>query len=97
MSETIKLAAFCGSLRKASFNRLALAAFTERLPAGTTLSTIEFGDWPHYDTDGAMVVTNAGFTAQAITLARSADVQLWDRHDIARELIDPRRGTPRNP
>lgn len=51
MPETIKLAAFCGSLRKASFNRLALAAFAERLPAGTTLSTIEFGDWPHYDAD----------------------------------------------
>jgi len=24
-------------------------------------------------------------------------VELWDRDDIARELIDPRRGTPRNP
>ena len=31
MSETIKLAAFCGSLRKASFNRLALKAFAERV------------------------------------------------------------------
>src|SRR3990167_4299871 len=52
MSEpSIKLAAFCGSLRKASFNRLALAAFTERLPAGVTLSTIEIGDWPLYDAD----------------------------------------------
>ena len=41
MSEpNIKLVAFCGSLRKGSFNRLALAAFTERLPAGVTLSTI---------------------------------------------------------
>ena len=27
MSETLKLAAFCGSLRKASLNRLALTAF----------------------------------------------------------------------
>ena len=51
MSETIKLAAFCGSLRKASFNRLALKAFAERLPPGTTLSTIEIGDWPLYDAD----------------------------------------------
>lgn len=51
MSDTIKLAAFCGSLRKASFNRLALAAFAERLPAGVTLSTIEIGDWPLYDAD----------------------------------------------
>jgi chromate reductase, NAD(P)H dehydrogenase (quinone) len=52
MSEpNIKLAAFCGSLRKASFNRMALAAFAERLPAGTSLSTIEIGDWPLYDAD----------------------------------------------
>ena len=51
MSEPIKLAAFCGSLRKASFNRMALHAFTERLPAGVTLSTIEIGEWPLYDAD----------------------------------------------
>jgi chromate reductase len=51
MSEPIKLAAFCGSLRKASFNRMALTAFTERLPAGVSLSTIEIGDWPLYDAD----------------------------------------------
>ena len=51
MSETLKLAAFCGSLRKASLNRLALTAFAERLPAGTTLSTIAIGDWPLYDAD----------------------------------------------
>ena len=30
MSEPIKLVAFCGSLRKASFNRLALNAFVEK-------------------------------------------------------------------
>jgi chromate reductase, NAD(P)H dehydrogenase (quinone) len=51
MSEPIKLAAFCGSLRKASFNRMALSAFIERLPAGTTVQTIEIGDWPLYDAD----------------------------------------------
>jgi len=52
MSEPkIKLVAFCGSLRKASFNRIALQAFAERLPAEVTLSTIEIGDWPHYDAD----------------------------------------------
>src|SRR5882672_7111728 len=51
MSEPIKLVAFCGSLRKASFNRMALGVFTERLPAGVTLSTIEIGDWPLYDAD----------------------------------------------
>jgi chromate reductase len=50
MSEPIKLVAFCGSLRKASFNRLALNAFTQRLPQGTELSTIEI-DWPLYNAD----------------------------------------------
>jgi chromate reductase len=51
MSEPIKLVAFCGSLRKASFNRYALNAFAERLPAGCTMQTIEIGDWPMYDAD----------------------------------------------
>jgi chromate reductase len=50
MSEPIKLVAFCGSLRKASFNRLALNAFVERLPAGVTSQTIEI-DWPLYNAD----------------------------------------------
>ena len=51
MSESIKLAAFCGSLRKASFNRLALHAFAERVPKGVAVETIEIGDWPLYDAD----------------------------------------------
>jgi chromate reductase len=50
MSEPIKLVAFCGSLRKASFNRLALQAFIERLPSGVTAETIEI-DWPMYNAD----------------------------------------------
>lgn len=51
MSESIKLAAFCGSLRQGSFNRLALNAFVERVPSGTTVQTIEIGDWPLYNAD----------------------------------------------
>ncbi len=52
MSEpNIKLVAFCGSLRKGSFNHLALNAFTQRLPQGVSLSTIEIGGWPLYDAD----------------------------------------------
>ena len=51
MSESLKLVAFCGSLRKASFNRLSLQAFVERLPAGATCETVEIGDWPLYDAD----------------------------------------------
>ena len=52
MSEpNIKLVAFCGSLRKGSFNRLALQAFIERLPQGASVETIEIGDWPLYNAD----------------------------------------------
>lgn len=52
MSEpAIKLVAFCGSLRKASFNRMALHAFIERLPQGVSVETIEIGDWPLYNAD----------------------------------------------
>ena len=68
MSEpTLKLVAFCGSLRKASFNRLALTAFTQRLPQGSSLSTIEIGDWPLYDAD----IQAKGFPAP-VTAAQQA-------------------------
>jgi chromate reductase len=66
MSEPIKLVAFCGSLRKASFNRLALNAFTQRLPQGATLSTIEI-DWPLYNAD----IQAKGFPAP-VTAAQQA-------------------------
>jgi chromate reductase len=51
MSEPIKLVAFVGSLRQGSFNRMALHAFVERLPAGTSVQTVEIGDWPLYNFD----------------------------------------------
>ena len=51
MSEPIKVVAFCGSLRKASFNRMALHAFIERLPAGTSVADHRNGDWPLYNAD----------------------------------------------
>jgi chromate reductase len=51
MSEPIKLVAFVGSLRRGSFNKMALQAFIERLPAGTSVQTIEIGDWPLYNFD----------------------------------------------
>ena len=51
MSEPIKLVAFCGSLRQGSFNRMALREFIERVPAGTSVQTIEIGDWPLYTFD----------------------------------------------
>ena len=67
MSEPIKLVAFCGSLRKASFNRMALNLFAEKLPAGCTMQTIEIGDWPLYDAD----VQAKGFPAP-VTAAQQA-------------------------
>jgi len=44
----------------------------------------------HYGADRAMVVTNATFTPAALELAATNAVVLWDRDDIARELLAPR-------
>lgn len=41
----------------------------------------------HYGVTDAMVVTNRTFTPAAIELAGSTGVILWDRDDIARELL----------
>src|SRR5262249_35551348 len=60
MSEPMKLVAFCGSLRQGSFNRMALQAFIERLPAGVSAQTIEIGDWPLYNFD----IQSKGFPDQ---------------------------------
>lgn len=51
MSEPMNVVAFCGSLRKGSFNRMALHAFIERVPQGMKVEAIEFADWPIYDAD----------------------------------------------
>lgn len=40
----------------------------------------------HYQAQRALVVTNSRFTAQAIQLARSNAVDLWDRDRLAQEL-----------
>ncbi len=81
MSEPIKLAAFCGSLRKASFNRMALHAFIERLPAGVTAETIEIGDWPLYDAD----LQAKGFPRQGA--GRSEDAAGGRRHRVRKSGI----------
>ena len=47
----------------------------------------------HYRADRAMVVTNTTFTPAARELAATNDVVLWDRDDIARELLAPRGRT----
>jgi restriction system protein len=43
----------------------------------------------HYGTERAMVVTNSTFTPAAVELGASTGVVLWDRDDIARELLAP--------
>ncbi len=41
----------------------------------------------HYGTEEAIVATNSTFTPAAIEMAESTGVALWDRDDIARELL----------
>lgn len=45
----ITIAGLCGSLRKASFNRMALAQFGRSLPEGVTLVPVEIGAFPLYN------------------------------------------------
>ncbi len=40
----------------------------------------------HYGADNALVVTNSTFTPGARSLARSNQVELWDRTDLIREI-----------
>ncbi len=49
----------CGSLRKGSYNRLALRAAIEFVPAGMTIDTAEIGSIPPYNKD----VEDQGFPA----------------------------------
>jgi restriction system protein len=48
----------------------------------------------HYGADRAMVVTNQGFTRAARELAESAEVELWGREEVARELLGRRPVAP---
>lgn len=45
----ITIAGLCGSLRKGSFNRMALAQFARSLPSGASLVPVEIGDFPLYN------------------------------------------------
>jgi chromate reductase len=51
MARTIKILAFCGSLRQGSYNKAALRVASEVLPADMTLETCEIGDFPLYNAD----------------------------------------------
>ena len=51
MADTFKILGISGSLRKASFNTMALRAAQKLLPAGVTMDTAEIGNLPLYNDD----------------------------------------------
>ena len=55
--QTITVLGFAGSLRQGSYNRMALRAAAELMPAGTTLETYDIAAIPLYNED----VREAGF------------------------------------
>jgi chromate reductase len=76
MAKPIKVAAFCGSLRKASFNRLLLKEAIRLAPEGMSFEEVEIGGLPLYNAD----LHQAGFPAsaqQAIDRVASADAVLF--------------------
>jgi len=72
----IQVLALLGSLRKASFNRMLLAAAIELAPEGVQFETAEIGDFPLYNQD----VENAGIPPQVRRFKeqiRNADALLF--------------------
>jgi len=59
------IAGLCGSLRKGSFNRLALGIFARSLPEGAKVVPVEIGDFPLYNQE----ILEAGVPA-AVAKAR---------------------------
>jgi len=51
MSKPINVLAICGSLRKASYNRMALQAAIELAPSGMSITEAEIGTLPLYNAD----------------------------------------------
>jgi len=76
MAKPIKTAAFCGSLRKASFNRMLLQEAIKLAPRDLTIEEIEIGDLGLYNND----LHQAGFPAaaqQAIDRVAASDAVLF--------------------
>ena len=74
--QTTKILGLCGSLRKGSYNRMALNAVRELLPPGMTLDTHDLGALPLYNED----VRNENFPAPARELCEkiaAADAVLF--------------------
>jgi chromate reductase len=65
MSKPVNVLAFCGSLRKASYNRMALRTAIELAPAGMSVTEAEIGTLPFYNAD----IQQAGFPAAVPELA----------------------------
>jgi chromate reductase, NAD(P)H dehydrogenase (quinone) len=76
MAKPIKTAAFCGSLRKASFNRMLLKQAIKLAPRDMTIEEIEIGNLGLYNND----LHQAGFPAaaqQAIDRVAASDAVLF--------------------
>jgi chromate reductase, NAD(P)H dehydrogenase (quinone) len=76
LSEPIKVAAFCGSLRKGSYNRMALNAAMRLAPAGMNLEEVAIGELPLYNAD----LHQSGFPAvaqRAMDSVAAADALLF--------------------
>lgn len=72
---------------------LVVQAKRQRRPVGVAAVQQAASARLHYGAAAAMVVTNTTFTPAALELAGTTGVTLWDREDIARELIDRGRAT----
>src|SRR4051794_37912608 len=76
MARPIKILAFCGSLRAASYNKAALRVADEVKPGDMSLEHAEIGDFPHYNAD----VQAKGFPAPVERVAaqlKATDGILW--------------------
>ncbi len=72
--------------------RVSVQAKRRDRPVGVTAVQEAVAARLHYGTEDAMVVTNATFTRAARELAGTEGVKLWERSDVARELLGPGRG-----
>lgn len=76
MTEPVRIFAFCGSLRKGSYNRMALRAAEELAPSGTSFESCDIGRLPLYNED----VRALGFPAAVEEMRkciRAADAILF--------------------
>jgi hypothetical protein len=91
LSEPIKVAAFCGSLRKGSYNRMALNAAMALAPTGMTLGEVAIGEPPLHNAD----LHQSGFPAaaqRAIDSVAVADALLFVTPEYNYSIPAPLRG-----